>query len=219
MTDGAIEGPVLDPASGNPARQLVVLLHGYGADGNDLIPLASAWRSVLPDAAFLSPNAPQVCDEYPIGRQWFPLSLRDPSELARGVDEAAPGLDGFLDAALAVRGLGNRDLALVGFSQGAMMALAVGLRRDPPIAGIVSFSGVLTTPPPARGAYPPVLLGHGAEDPLIPAVAMEAARQSLDRAGVAVEAMLRPGLAHGIDESELNAGARFLAANLPDANS
>lgn len=208
-----LSGPSLPPASGGPARQLVVLLHGYGADGNDLIPLGAAWRQMLPDAAFLAPDAPFPCDANPFGRQWFPLTLRDPAEIPPGLAIASPILDAFLDNALADYGLDNSALALAGFSQGAMMALDVGLRRPGPIAGIVSFSGYLANPPEARDApYPPVLLAHGSEDPLITASAMALAERALLAAGVGVEAHLRRGLGHGIDEAEIGLAAQFLAA-------
>src|SRR3989449_10118723 len=125
-----LDGPRLEPRTG-PARQLVVFLHGYGADGNDLIDIGRAWQGLLPHAAFVSPHAPEPCAEAPVGRQWFPLTFRDPRERWRGVNAAAPGLDRFLDAELARHRLGDGPLALVGFSQGTMMAPHGGLRRRP----------------------------------------------------------------------------------------
>jgi phospholipase/carboxylesterase len=207
-----LDGPSLPPASARPARQLVVLLHGYGADGDDLIPLGEAWRAALPDAAFVAPNGPEPCAEFPIGRQWFPLSLRDAAEIRAGLAAASPVLTAFLDDRLRALGLGDSDLVLAGFSQGAMLALEVGLKRAGPIAGIIGFSGLLASPPaPGEGPFPPVLLGHGIEDPLIPAAATGAARSALAAAGVTVEAHLRPGLGHGIDSEEIGLGAAFLA--------
>ena len=206
-----LHGPSLAPASGGAARQLVVLLHGYGADGADLIPLGETWRRVLPDAAFVAPNAPEPCGEFPIGRQWFPLALRDRDEIVTGLAGAAPILRTFLKSELQSRGLRPFDLALVGFSQGGMLALDVGLRLDGPIAGIVALSCLLASPPSvADGPFPPVMLGHGADDPLVPAVAMAAAESSLRGLGVSVEAHLRPGLSHGIDGEEIALAARFL---------
>jgi phospholipase/carboxylesterase len=124
----AIDGPRLTAKSGK-ARQLVVFLHGYGADGNDLIEIGRQWRTFLPDADFVAPHAPERCTMSPMGRQWFPLTMRDPDERWRGVIAARPTLDAFLDKELASRGLDERALALVGFSQGTMMALHTGLRR------------------------------------------------------------------------------------------
>jgi len=131
MSDGApviLDGPRVPPRSGT-ATSLVVFLHGYGADGNDLIGLANFWGMLLPNTAFVSPHAPEPCPDAPMGRQWFPLARIDPAKLRAGVMSAAPILDAFLDAELAQHGLTNAALALVGFSQGSMMALHCGLRR------------------------------------------------------------------------------------------
>ena len=208
------KGATLEPASGEPASSLVVLLHGYGANASDLVPLARAWRSSLPRAAFVVPDAPTPTDRNPLGRQWFPPSMGDPEKMRDGAEKIGAELDLFLDRTLEARGLDNRNLALMGFSQGAMLALHFGLRRQGPIAAILAFSGVLAVPPPVRLAFPPVLLGHGAADPLIPASAMQNASEGLVAAGVDVEAVLRPGLGHSIDDVELATGARFLAEAL-----
>lgn len=208
------DGAALEPTSGEPARSLVVLLHGYGADANDLVPLAQAWRPSLPQTAFIVPDAPAPADGSPFGRQWFPISMGDPAKISDGVQRVEAELDLFLDQELEARSLANRNLAIMGFSQGAMLALHIGLRRHGPIAAILAFSGVLAVPPPVRLAFPPVLLGHGTEDSLISVSAMQNANEALSAAGVDVQALLRPGLGHGIDEVELAAGAKFLAAAL-----
>ena len=140
-----LDGPRLEPRSGR-ARQLVVFLHGYGADGNDLIDIGRAWQVLLPDAAFVSPHAPRPCGQAPMGREWFPLTFRNPDERWTGVNEAAPILERFLDAELKRRDLPPSALALVGFSQGTMMSLHVGLRRPVAPAGIVGYSGMLVMP-------------------------------------------------------------------------
>ena len=140
-----LDGPRLPPAAGGAARQLVVFLHGYGADGNDLIGLGREWARALPHAAFVSPHAPEPCGAAPMGRQWFNLTFRDPGELVRGISHASPALEAFLDAELKKHNLGPRALALVGFSQGAMLALGVGLKRSPSPAAIVGYSGALAT--------------------------------------------------------------------------
>src|SRR5450631_454760 len=165
-----LDGPSIEPRSGT-AKHLVVFLHGYGADGNDLIEIGRAWQGLLPDAAFASPHAPRPCGQAPVGREWFPLGFRIPGERWDGVQAAAPGLNAFLDAELARRKLPPSALALVGFSQGTMMALHVGLRRAVPPAAIVGYSGMLVTPedidPDQFAAEirsrPPVLLVHGDE--------------------------------------------------------
>src|ERR1700752_4404364 len=140
-----LDGPRLEPRRG-AARQLVVFLHGYGADGNDLIDIGRAWQQILPDAAFVSPHAPEPCGQAPVGRQWFALTFRDPNERWLGVNQAAPRLSRFVEAELDRHKLPPSALALVGFSQGTMMALHLGLRRAVAPAAIVGYSGVLVVP-------------------------------------------------------------------------
>ncbi len=212
-----IDGPRIAPRSGT-AKQLVVFLHGYGADGNDLISLGREWQSLLPDAAFVSPNAPEPVPGHPMGRQWFGLTFRDPDERWRGVNKARPILEAFLDAELQKNNLPPSALALVGFSQGTMMALHVGLRR-PALAAIVGYSGVLVTPATEEAAakaaeeittQPPVLLVHGDQDELIPAQALFLSAQGLGGMGVPVEWHLSQGIGHGIDGDGLRFGGAFL---------
>src|ERR1700749_4505356 len=148
---GDLDGPRLEPPSGQTKR-LVVFLHGYGADGNDLIDIGRAWQGLLPDTAFVSPHAPEPCGQAPTGRQWFPLFTRAANERWEGVNKAAPVLESFLDAELARRKLPPSALALVGFSQGTMMSLHVGLRRAVPPAPLVGYSGLFVLPEDAEPA-------------------------------------------------------------------
>jgi len=216
-----LDGPRIAPRSGL-AKQLVVFLHGYGADGNDLIDIGRAWQGLLPDAAFVSPHAPRPCGQAPTGREWFPLTFRDPGERWAGVTMAAPGLDSFLDAELARLSLQPSALALVGFSQGTMMALHVGLRRPVSPAAIVGYSGMLAMPedldPTSFAAQiksrPPVLLVHGDQDPLIPVQALFHAAQSLAALEVPAEWHISPDIGHGIDQEGLRQGGEFLARQL-----
>ena len=167
----ALDGPRQPPASGGPARKLVIFAHGYGSNGADLIGLAPYWSQRLPQAAFVSPDAPERVPGYPQGFQWFALSGADPEATARGVRGAAATLDGFIDAELARHALAPADCALVGFSQGAMMSLHVGLRRREPLGAVVGFSGLLAAPQALAGeirSRPPVLLVHGDSDEVIP---------------------------------------------------
>jgi phospholipase/carboxylesterase len=213
-----LDGPRLPPRSGK-AKHLVVFLHGYGADGNDLIEIGRAWQGLLPDAAFVSPHAPRPCGQAPMGREWFPLTFRNVEERWTGVNAAAPVLQAFLDAELKRNNLPGSALALVGFSQGTMMALHVGLRRAVAPAAIVGFSGMLVVPEnvaPEQFAgeitsRPPVLLVHGDSDDLIPVQALFAAAQGLAALGIPAEWHISPGVGHGIDQEGLRQGGEFLA--------
>lgn len=198
---------------------VVMFLHGYGADGNDLIGLGREWASLLPHATFVSPNAPEPCAMSPMGRQWFDLSMGDMSIIAEGVKSAAPALNAFLDAELARHDLPASALALVGFSQGTMMALAVGLARNAPPKAIVGYSGALATLEalPAPGQGPAILLVHGDRDEVIPVDAMHMAREALSQAGHPVEWHVSQGIGHGIDGEGLRLGGNFLRQAFADA--
>jgi phospholipase/carboxylesterase len=208
----ALSGPTLAPARGS-ATHLVVLVHGYGADGQDLIGLAEHWQGLLPTVAFAAPNAPMPLPGSP-GYQWFPISRIDPHEMQKGVEAAGPQLDAYLDAELARLGLPPERLALAGFSQGTMLSLHVGLRRKVQPAAIVGFSGLLAGAPPApsgSGAdIPPILLTHGDSDGVIPPQAMFVAATQLGAAGARVQWHLAPGMGHGIDPEGLAIAGRFL---------
>jgi phospholipase/carboxylesterase len=216
---GELDGPRLEPPGGQPAKRLVVFLHGYGADGNDLIDIGRAWQGLLPDTAFVSPHAPEPCGQAPTGRQWFPLFSRAQNERWDGVNKAAPALEKFLDAELARRKLPPQALALVGFSQGTMMALHVGLRRAVPPAAIVGYSGIFVVPDKAKPdavageikSKPPVHIDHGDQDDLIPVQALLQGAQDLAALGVPVEWHLSQGIGHGIDQEGLRHGGEFLA--------
>lgn len=206
-----LDGPRLMPQS-SPATHLVVLCHGYGSDGNDLIGLAPHWQKALPHTAFVSPNAPDRCSTAGAGYQWFPISRLDPQETLRGTEGAAPKLNAFLDAELSRLELIGDRLALVGFSQGTMMSLYVGLRRKPAPAAIVGFSGMLAGAEtlPHLDAPPPVLLVHGDADQVIPPSALFMSATTLGAAGVPVQWHLSKGLGHGIDPFGLGLAQRFL---------
>jgi phospholipase/carboxylesterase len=210
-----LDGPRLPPKSGR-VRQLVVFLHGYGADGNDLIDLGQTWADLLPDAAFVSPHAPEPCGNAPSGRQWWSLTMRDPSERWRGCQAAGPDLGQFLAAELARHQLGPSQLALVGFSQGAMMALHVGLRLPAMPAAIIAYSGHLVGPEhlaaEAKGK-PPILLVHGDQDDVIPVDALFQSMDGLSKAEIPCQWHLSVGIGHGIDQGGLRHGGLFLAQN------
>ena len=208
-----LSGPSFKPASGGAARQLVVLCHGLGADGYDLIDLAPTWARALPDAAFVAPDAPYPCDMAPSGRQWFSLTDRTPSRVEAGVRQAMPALDHFVDRELARLSLPASAYALMGFSQGAMMVLFTGLRRPIAPRGILAFSGGLIAPaalPAELANRPPVLLVHGESDEVVPITRSRDAAVGLRAAGVPVEEAYSERLGHGIDDAGLTAGALFL---------
>jgi phospholipase/carboxylesterase len=217
----AIDGPRLPPRSGT-AKQLIVLLHGLGADGNDLIELGEQWRDWLPDAAFVAPHAPDPCSNVPMGREWFPLTLTDPREFWSGVTYAAPKLDAFLDRELARYSLPASQLGLVGFSQGAMMALHIGLRREPAPAAIIGYSGLLVLEggqgpeslQRAARSKPPILLVHGGRDDVVPVEMFLVSKEALGAAGIPCQWHLTADLAHGIDEEGVRQGGLFLAQAL-----
>ena len=173
--------------SGGSPKHIVLLLHGYGSSGADLITLAPHWQRDLPDALFLAPDAPRRLSNLSSGYQWWPLSAFTPQALASGAASAAPAIEAFMERKLHQYGLTEASLAIVGFSQGTMMALHVGLRRPRQVAAIIGYSGMLT------GGHelsqlpitkPPVLLVHGSADPVVPVAALHAAKTQLEHLGV-----------------------------------
>ncbi len=201
------------PASGGTPRQLVVLCHGLGADGFDLIDLAPTWAHALPDAAFAAPHAPDACDLGPTGRQWWSVADRTPAIMDAGVRRAATFLHPFVDAELARLALPADAYALMGFSQGAMTVLFTGLRRATAPRAVLAFSGALLAPDSLAAELthrPPVLLVHGEADEVVPVSRSRDAEATLRTLGVPVEATYIPRLGHGIDDTGLAMGALAL---------
>jgi len=227
----ALDGPRVMPAGGRPPRQLVVLLHGYGADGQDLIGLAPHWQPLLPEAAFVSPNAPDPCEMSPMGRQWFSLGDYDPNRVRQdpdyalqvrdrmkeGVAGVVADLDAFLDQELARHDLPATALGLVGFSQGTMLALYIGLRRPATPACILGFSGRLVDGEELADevrAKPPVFLIHGDADEVVPVGSLFEAVSGLGAAGLSAEWHISQGIGHGIAPDGLELGGAFLSRHL-----
>lgn len=215
-----LNGKSLKPRSGAAPKHIVVLLHGYGSSGADMIALAPHWQDVLPDALFLAPHAPQRCGMMSVGYQWWGLSGFAPPALAAGAASAAPAIDAFIDRKLTQYDLTDADLALVGFSQGTMMALHVGLRRSRPVAAVVGYSGMLTGASELAHkhvAETPVLLVHGSADPVVPIAALHDAEAKLKRMGVTVTTHVSFGVGHSVDPVGLRLGRDFVAKALTGA--
>ena len=213
-----LNGPTLGPLSGHSPEQLVIMLHGVGSDGDDLIGMAPYFQKVLPDALFVSPNAPFSFDLVPpelqAGYQWFSLQDTSPASRLAGAQTAAPIVDAFIDAQLAETGLTENKVALVGFSQGTMMALHVGLRRPNQLAGIIGYSGMLVGRELLADAIqsrPPVFLAHGDADDVVPVSSLDDAVAGLEAVGVSVMHHTSSGLGHGLDDNGVSKGMEFLA--------
>jgi phospholipase/carboxylesterase len=209
----ALYGPAL-PRMGNlPPEKLVIFCHGYGANGQDLIGLALNWQQDLPTVSFFSPDAPQKSPGMPGGFQWWDLGGFSPAEQEAGVNQAAPILNMFIDQTLDKAGLTEADLALVGFSQGTMLSLFVGLQRARPLAAIIGYSGAVAAPDLLASSIqsrPPVLLVHGDMDHMIPPTAMTASERFLKQNDVDVRTHISKGMGHGIAPDGIDLGRDFL---------
>ena len=208
-----LDGPEICPAGGGAPEQLIVFVHGYGADGNDLIGLAPQFADFMPNAKFVSPNAPYPCEAGPFGYQWFRLTERTEPEMLAGARGTAPILLDFIEQELQRTGLTPDKLALVGFSQGTMMGLFVALRCGQPLAGVLGYSGRMIgagTEENGLKSRPPILLVHGDSDDLIPASAMLETTQYLASLEVPAQWHICSNLGHGIDQVGLGIGVRFL---------
>lgn len=207
-------GPTLQPASGGKPKSIVVLIHGYGSDGNDLIELGKAWASLLPDTLFVAPHGPTVSEQNPDGKQWFGLRDWNPPQILKEVQELTPSFNRYLDDLLKENGVTPDKLAIVGFSQGAMLALHIGLHR-PMSAGIVAYSGAfLYDPSELMVARPSVLLVHGTEDQVLPVTFSQHAEQHLKALNIPITYSELPGLQHGIDGRAMGLGGAFLKEKL-----
>ena len=207
-----LDGPRWGPASKATAKQLVVLCHGLGADGHDLIDLAPTWSHAVPDALFVSVDAPYP-HESGFGRQWWSVLDRTPAVMEAGARSAAGFLDAFIDAELARLGLPAEAYALMGFSQGSMTVLFTGLRRVAAPRAILAFSGALVAPETLAAElanHAPVLIVHGEADDVVPVQRSHDAETALRAAKVPVEAVYVPRLGHGIDDTGMSMGALAL---------
>lgn len=212
-----LTGPKRAAASGT-ADSLVILLHGYGADGNDLIGLAEPLAPHLPNTRFVAPNAPEACLNNPAGYQWFPIPHMDGTpevEAAVRAGRSTALLNAYLDE-IAGQGIGPDRTILLGFSQGTMMALQVAFRRAAPFAGIVGFSGRLLRPESLAAeivSKPPVLLVHGDEDPVVPFAFLDEAARTLEACSVPIASHVSKGVGHGIAPDGLGEALKFMHAH------
>ncbi|RKQ94250.1 alpha/beta hydrolase [Maricaulis maris] len=208
-----IDGPRLAPRDGSTPKKLVIFLHGYGSNGKDLIGLGQHWARDLPHVQWVSPNAPDPVPGAPDGYQWFPISNLDPQRIEAGAATAWPIVDAFIDQELTRYGLTESDLVLCGFSQGTMLSLATGLRRERPIAGIMGFSGALPGGERLKEevrSKPPIMLVHGDQDQVLPLGFMFDALENLAAAGHGAQWHISQGLPHSIGEDGLDIGKRFI---------
>ncbi|XDZ65127.1 alpha/beta hydrolase [Alphaproteobacteria bacterium LSUCC0684] len=217
-TKGGLSTLVRQPQEEGDPKGVIIFLHGWGADGADLMDLAPVMARRFPHHIFASPDAPAPCSANPMGRQWFDLN-QDQAGLDNGPDEAQGHIRDLIDELCRDHGVGLERVALIGFSQGGMMALHTGMRLSSPIAGIVSFSGALLAPDRLereKTAAPPVLLVHGREDQVVPYQALTIAEAVLKQAEIKVTSVTRDGLGHGIDGEGLEAAMSFLGEIFPE---
>ncbi len=215
-----LSGPRRAAKSGN-CKYLVVFVHGYGADGNDLIGLADPLAEHLPDVVFHAPNAPQRCTGNPMGYQWFPIPWLDGSseaEASEGMAVAATLLNDWLDETMKAEGVDSDHTLLVGFSQGTMMALHIAPRRAEPLAGVVGFSGRLLAPETLEDealSHMPILLINGDEDEVVPPQSLPEAADALTKVGYEVYTHISKGTGHSIAPDGLQLALQFINQQLP----
>ena len=206
-----------DAATDTAPQKMVVLMHGWGADSQDLVPLAPMLAAADTKMAVIVPDAPDVCSANPFGRQWFELASPDLASdiIAQACRDGVPVIHQMLDSLSADFGVASENILLGGFSQGGMIALSAGLGYSRPLGGIYCLSGGWLTPHQsiAQENSLPIFLAHGAIDPVVPSVMMEASRAALLSAGFAAQSLVRPAMPHSIDEVVIEGLAGFIAKN------
>lgn len=206
---GGLPTYIVDPVSGKTPAHIVVLLHGYGADGRDLIGIGADWAQNLPDTVFVSPDAPSPCEMSAMGRQWFSLREYTDAAMTREIEQVFPVVNAWLDAVLAHFGLQDKDMILSGFSQGSMLSLYVASRREHACAGVLGYSGRLLGNPVNHTAMP-IHLIHGQADQVVPVSSWHEAKKTLEGNGYNVTGHTTPALPHGIDMEGITSGLAFI---------
>lgn len=192
---------------------LVFLLHGWGANGLDLLSIAEMWQKHFPETLFICPEAPEICDANPTGFQWFALGDWSPEVFRAGAASAREGINSFIHFKMEEFGVPAEKVILMGFSQGMMMALSTGLRQKQPFAGILGYSGALIDEEedlPKKYPKPDICLIHGEADTVVPIERHDQAVEWLKEHEYHVESLKIPNLAHGIDENGLIRGLNFM---------
>ncbi len=213
-----LSGPFDKPSAGK-ANKLVIFLHGLGANGDDLFSLVPYFKTLLPQAYFISPDAPFPCDMSPFGKQWFSLQMRDENNILAGVNKVSPIINKFIDDKLSELSLSDKDLILIGFSQGAMLSMHVGLRRKNQIGAIIAYSGALIAPRLLDKqilSKPPICLIHGEADMVVPFVAFNDALNALKRNNVSVQGYSSKNLGHGIDPYGIKIALNFIKETMAE---
>ena len=215
-----LSGPSLLPKIGR-AERAVILIHGYGDSGEGLIDIGFVWQQTMPGTAFFAPDAPSKCEVWDRGYQWFPIRNTEgivTKDMSRAdlVKNPARQLNAYIDHVLQEHKIEEKNLAVMGFSQGAMMAMYAMPRRQKPCASVAAYSGMLIDADGLNNkdiVKMPVLIVHGDQDDVVVPSSLTEAEQGLSGAGFKVETVLRPGLGHSIDNFGLDRGAAFIMEN------
>ena len=217
MTNFNLDVTTVEPLSKNKPKQAIILCHGYGGDGKDISALAINWQRFLPDAIFLCPDAPEVCSVSPQGFQWFDLSIEKEDVIFEKSLVAEEKLTLFLDQVLSQIQLEPKNLALVGFSQGCMMSLQVGLKNKKQIGCVIGYSGKVINQKHLSNninSKPKVFLMHGENDTIVSPMHLLEAKEYLKNQGINVKTKMFKNCEHKISVEGSSLGLGFLKKNL-----
>jgi len=205
------------PKSGKKAKSLVILLHGLGADADDLYGIIPEFDKHLPDTHFISVNAPYPCDMMPFGRQWFSMTTWTESAILEGLKTVEPILNNYIEEQKSRFSIEDKDIALLGFSQGSILSIHTALRRKTTLAGVLAYSGMIIAPQTLKTelqSKTPICMVHGTFDFVVPFAQFNSSVEALETYHIPHEAHPINGLAHGIDPQGINIGVNFLKKQL-----